>query len=159
MNCLIISDSHGDRNSIIEVLKRTAKVDMVIHLGDICGDERFLLDNAGCTVHMIAGNNDYYSDLDKEKEIVLCGKKVFLTHGHRYGIDYSLDSLAQEAKVRQADIVMFGHIHIPVIEKCDGITMVNPGSLAYPRQSGFKRSFMMLDIDSEKKFHFSIDYL
>ena len=48
----------------------------------------------------------------------------------------SLDSeyIREEGAARKVDIVMFGHTHKPYFEQKDGITVLNPGSLAYPRQ-------------------------
>ena len=50
----------------------------------------------------------------------------------------SLDSeyIREEGAARKVDIVMFGHTHKPYFEQKDGITVLNPGSLAYPRQEG-----------------------
>ena len=55
----------------------------------------------------------------------------------------SLDSeyIREEGAARKVDIVMFGHTHKPYFEQKDGITVLNPGSLAYPRQEGRKGSY------------------
>lgn len=43
--------------------------------------------------------------------------------------------IEQEAVARGMDIVMFGHTHRPVIIVEDNITLINPGSISYPRQA------------------------
>ena len=55
----------------------------------------------------------------------------------------SLDSEynARGRRSSKVDIVMFGHTHKPYFEQKDGITVLNPGSLAYPRQEGRKGSY------------------
>ena len=47
----------------------------------------------------------------------------------------------------------------PYFEQKDGITVLNPGSLAYPRQEGRKGSYMIMEIDQEGKAHFNQKYL
>lgn len=42
---------------------------------------------------------------------------------------------------------MFGHTHKPYLETKDGVTILNPGSLSYPRQEGRRPSYMIMDID------------
>jgi len=48
----------------------------------------------------------------------------------------------------RADVVVFGHTHIPMIQKYDDLLMMNPGSVAYPRIRN-NRSFGMLTIDQD----------
>lgn len=159
MKILIISDSHGARNRLREVFSRVGEVDMLIHLGDVCGDEYFIQESFRCPVYMIAGNNDHSLKLPSEEILVLEDKKILLTHGHRYYVNYDYSHLAEEAASIGMDMVMFGHTHVPVIEDFDGVKLINPGSIAYPRQGNRKGSFILLEIDNEKIFHFSIDYL
>ena len=52
-----------------------------------------------------------FSPLDREKEIELGGKKIWLTHGHNYYVSLDLKVIEQEAVARGMDIVMFGHTH------------------------------------------------
>lgn len=159
MKALIISDSHGMRSSIQKVFSRVGKMDMVIHLGDICGDEQYIRDNAGCKVCMVEGNNDYRTGLNRE-EIIEIGKyRALLTHGHGSYVSYGTDVIAEEGRTIGMDVVMFGHTHVPVIKQENGLILVNPGSLAFPRQENHKRSFIIMELDREEKIHFSLDYL
>ena len=65
----------------------------------------------------------------------------------------SLDSeyIREEGAARKVDIVMFGHTHRPYLKKFGDITVLNPGSLAFPRQEGRKGSFMILEMDENGK--------
>lgn len=159
MNVLIISDTHGRRSAIDEVLAKVGAVDMVIHLGDIEGDGDYLISKCNCPVHIVAGNNDFGGKYQREKIIDIAGKQVWITHGHKHHVSYDLKLIASETLTYELDMVMFGHTHVPTVSYINGVTLVNPGSLAYPRGSVKKPSFIMLDVDSEKNFHFSIDYL
>ncbi len=77
MRILIISDTHGRTNTIQDVLEKVGEIDMLIHLGDICGDEDFIYEHCSCPVHMVAGNNDWASSLPMEDEFMIDRYKVF----------------------------------------------------------------------------------
>ena len=86
-------------------------------------------------------------------------KKAFITHGHNYSVSMTKEQILEEGKVRGADIVMFGHTHQPYFEQKDGITLLNPGSLSYPRQIGRKGSYMLLDVKPNGEMNFEERYL
>lgn len=159
MKVLIVSDTHRRNDNYIRVLERVAPVDMVVHCGDIEGSEYLIAEAAGCPVQMVVGNNDFFSDLPREKEFLIGQYKVWLTHGHNYYVSMSSETLKREARAKGVDIVMFGHTHKPVIEIEPGLTAVNPGSLTYPRQEGRRPSYIVMDIDRKGEAHFTINYL
>ena len=45
-----------------------------------------------------------------------------------YGVKYDLDTLADAAAARGANVALFGHTHIPVAEERGGVFLFNPGS-------------------------------
>ena len=49
---------------------------------------------------------------------------------------------------------MFGHTHRPVINVGDAITMINPGSLSYPRQQDKKSTYIMMEVDDKENINF-----
>ena len=69
------------------------------------------------------------------------------------------ENLKEEATVRGADIVLFGHTHRPVIDTEGEVIAVNPGSLSYPRQEGRKPSYAVMVLDENDKISFSIKFL
>ena len=54
---------------------------------------------------------------------------------------------------------MYGHTHMPVIEDEDGILVINPGSLTYPRQRGRRPSYAVMQIEEGKDPQVEIRYL
>ena len=82
-----------------------------------------------------------------------------MTHGHYYGVSMAFDQLADAAKQRGCNAAFFGHIHVPVLEKEDGILLVNPGSLAFPRQRGRRPSYAVMQIEEGKDPQVEIRYL
>lgn len=159
MKILIVSDTHRRDGNLSTVLEKEGPIDRLIHLGDVEGSQNDIIQAAGCPVDMVAGNNDFLGDLPKEKEIMLCSYKVLLTHGHYYYVSLDTKMLRREARARGFDIAMYGHTHKPRIEEHDGLIIMNPGSLSYPRQEGRKPSYIILEIDEEEKIHTEIKFL
>lgn len=132
---------------------------MVIHCGDVEGSELLISEAAGCPVEMVQGNNDFFSDLPREKEFMLGQYRVWLTHGHNYYISMNSEVIKQEARAREIDIIMCGHTHKPVVDIGGDVTLVNPGSISYPRQGNRKPSYIIMEIDSAGEAHYTINYL
>lgn len=162
MRILIVSDTHRRDGNLTWVLDKTGPVDMLIHCGDVEGSEEFIREIAGCPVHMVLGNNDFFSDLPREEEFMIGSYKVWLTHGHNYYVSMGNETIKEEALSRGADIVMYGHTHKPVIDlgkNLMDVTAINPGSLSYPRQDGRRPSYILMELDREGKAHYHLNYL
>ena len=156
---MIVSDTHRRHGNLSEALYNEGDIDMLIHLGDVEGEEDIISGMAGCQCIFIAGNNDFFSGLDREKEFEIAGKKIWLTHGHNYYVSLDLKVIKEEAIARGMDIVMFGHTHRPLINIDDEVTIINPGSLSYPRQDGRRPSYIIMEIDDKGEAHYTINYL
>ncbi len=159
MKVLIISDTHGNHRNLDKILELVPHIDMLIHLGDVEGGEEYLNKVLRCEKHMVRGNNDFFSDLPKEDEFYIGRYKVFITHGHGHYVSLDPEYIKAEGIARHADIVMFGHTHRPFFYESDEITVLNPGSVSYPRQEGRKGSYMLMELDKEEKLHFQQCYL
>ena len=90
MKVLIVSDTHGHEENFEKVLEKVGNIQHLIHLGDVEGHEDYIEAISGCPVHIVAGNNDFFSDLPREEELWLEDYHVLLTHGHYYGVSLSL---------------------------------------------------------------------
>lgn len=159
MKVLIVSDTHGKEGNLKEAIAQEAPLDMLVHCGDVEGGEERIRALAACPVHMVAGNNDFFCELPREEEFEIGKYKVLLTHGHYYYISVGTDMLREEAKARGFDIAMFGHTHRPCLEEEKGITVLNPGSMSYPRQEGRRPSYMVMELDEKGEAHYKIKYL
>ncbi len=159
MKILIISDTHGKHENLRQILFDVGDVDMLIHCGDTEGGEHAIMQMAGCPCRIVSGNNDFFSRLPAEEEFEIGKYKAFLTHGHYYGISMGYEKLLEEASFREADIAFFGHTHRPVVMKKNGIFLVNPGSVSYPRQEGRLPSYCIMELDREGEAHFTLNYL
>ena len=161
MKILVVSDTHRKDDNLKLVLSEECPLDMLIHLGDAEGSEHFIPDwvNPECRMEMVLGNNDFFSRLDREREIDIAGHKVFITHGHYYGVSMGPEGLVDEAKSRGCDIAMYGHTHRPFLDVIDGVTVLNPGSLSYPRQEGRRPSYIIIHVDADGKMDYQQNYL
>lgn len=159
MRILIVSDTHRKHENLEKALKNVGKLDLFIHLGDVEGGEDYIETIVDCPVEIIAGNNDFFSDLEKEKEIYIGSERVLLTHGNYYYVSVGTENLRMDAVARGMDIVMFGHTHRPYLDITDEIVVLNPGSISYPRQIGKLPSYIIMEIDFEGIAHYTINYL
>lgn len=145
MNILVISDSHGHRERIKEVLLRQVKrPDALIFLGDGLLDLDYC-DTSGISVYKVSGNCDnlylnFITDAPDEQIVNLDGVRIMMVHGHNYGVKMTLTPLINTAAENKADVVLFGHTHIPfeltiMPENDRGVKLekplyvMNPGSL------------------------------
>lgn len=159
MKILVVSDTHGRDGALKEILEQEKPLDMLIHCGDVEGSEDLICAMAQCPVHMVAGNNDFFTELPKEADFQIGKYRVLLTHGHYYYISMGTEMLKEDARARGFQLVMFGHTHRPYLEENSDITLLNPGSLSYPRQEGRKPSYLVMELDDMGEAHFTHRYL
>ena len=151
MKILIVSDTPRKEDNLKQVIEEEKPLDMLIDLGDSEGSEVLIGEwvNVGCRLEMVMGNNDFFSSLDRELDLELRGHRILLTHGHYYNVSLGIEGIYQEALDRECDIAMYGHTHRPFLEERGGITILNPGSLSYPRQEGRKPSYMIMYMEED----------
>lgn len=144
----IISDTHRMDNFINKAIPYLKECDLVIHAGDNFIDSKYIHKVSNKDIIAVKGNCDF-ENIEDEILFDIEGKSVFLCHGDRYGVKYGLNEIERKAKELKADIVIFGHTHIPLSIKRDDILYINPGSISIPR-GGSSRQFIIMDIDKEK---------
>ena len=159
MKILVVSDTHGHTKNLERVLEKVGDIDLFIHCGDLEGGEDYIRALVDVPCYMVAGNNDWFSELQREMEISVDDYRIWITHGNNYGASMGPERLLEEAAARNVDVVMYGHTHRPLIEYQDNIVIVNPGSLSYPRQNGRKPSYLIMEIDRDHEAHYTINYL
>jgi len=144
MKILALSDSHGVIKPMANVVKKYGNnVACTLFLGDYVVDFEKVAESTA--FHMVPGNCDFYSTLPQELTIELGGKKIWMSHGNRLGVKSGYDKIIAAAEARKVNICLFGHTHVPVVFKKNGILFLNPGSISEPR--GLKRkSYAIIDI-------------
>lgn len=135
MKILILSDSHHNLPPM-ETAVLTEKPDQIIHLGDHQSDaedlERFFPAVPVCSV---PGNCDWVTAEPRYKLVTFAGRKLFLTHGHHYGVKAGLAALINTALAAGADAVLFGHTHTPYYAEVNGVPVINPGTIGMGRRT------------------------
>lgn len=163
LRILIMSDSHGRNENvelaIAQVREEIGEFQMLIHLGDV-GDARELESLAGVPCYIVRGNTDYDAKLLNANVIEAGGHRIFATHGHLYQVDMRLDLLRFAALENDCDIAMYGHTHVPYLEKDpDDVTILNPGSISKPRQADHRYTYMVMEIDDEDEVTYELRYV
>jgi len=139
MKILVLSDSHGAGQTLYDIAESESP-GQIIFLGD-CISDLSLVNRALPSLPIICcrGNNDIFSDAPDEVTAHIGGWAVFATHGHRYGVKTGLSRLKRIIVDRNVDIVLYGHTHVPRLERDGGMIYVNPGS------AGFSGDYAVID--------------
>ena len=134
---LVISDTHGDVLYTEQLIARFPQVKDILHLGDYAKDAARLSErHSELRIHAVCGNCDMGADpvrFPLQRELEVEGKRLFLTHGHRYAVKDGYDRLVAKGTAGQFDLVLFGHTHIAADLTVGGIHLLNPGSLSHPK--------------------------
>jgi len=125
---LVFSDSHGEIDRMANMVEQIS-LDFICHLGDYAEDTKALGKRfPDLPLHPVRGNCDVLSKTPDLKELKIGGKTILLTHGHRYHVKESYDALCTMGHCTGADLVLFGHTHIPYHGRVKNMQILNPGS-------------------------------
>lgn len=136
LRAVVFSDSHGNYDVLERIMERHKdNAGLFIHLGD--GEReleylKFIYPEK--KILFAAGNCDWDSEAPDCGMVEFGEKRIFYTHGYRFGVKGGLEKAISEAESRGADILLFGHTHIPFIGRENGLYIMNPGSCACPRE-------------------------
>lgn len=165
----VISDTHiPDRvpqlnNRVLEVFRQTG-VAQILHAGDIM--TQAVLDKLALVapVQAVCGNRDVWNlkHLPSHLQLEVDGVRIGLTHGHGKLSDYIYEKFDIALKGKrvgrylqrvvadfpEADVIVFGHLHVPGILNLDGKLVINPGSACCPYPRSLKPSVALLHVIS-----------
>ena len=131
MRIALVSDTHGLLRP--ELFTAIAGVDHILHAGDVGPVELLTELEAVAPVTAVWGNTDGWDVRDRVPEVArveLGGVRAVVVHGHKLA---AATPEAAAAAHPDADLVLFGHSHQPVIRRVGEVWAVNPGS-AGPRR-------------------------
>ncbi len=141
MKIITLSDTHITSGSLIaqlpqDLVELIKEADMVIHAGDFVTKAAYEELSGICRLESVHGNMD-----ESELKRLLPEQKVIEIEGIKLGIVHEAALSLQDttgawymAKEMNVDVLVFGHIHKPVIESQD-VLLVCPGSPTAPRLS------------------------
>jgi putative phosphoesterase len=137
----LISDTHNLVRP--EVHTALAGVSRILHAGDV-GDPEILLElNLIAPVTAVYGNTDdrFELKLPGALDIVIDGLRIHVSHGHELGRPKPMELAA----AYDADVLIYGHTHIQLIERVGAKLVINPGA-AGPRRFNLLPSVARLTI-------------
>ncbi|MGB9856952.1 MAG: phosphodiesterase [Dictyoglomaceae bacterium] len=153
MRILVMSDTHGDTYFWENIKKYVEKADLVLHAGDVLyhgprnplptgySPARLaeLLNSLNIPVIISKGNCDAdvdqlvlkYPLLSPYSFIFIPPWRILLMHGE----DKDEETLWKISTDFRVNLLIFGHIHTPVLKKGENGILLNPGSPALPKTS------------------------
>lgn len=142
----VIADTHGQlRPSVFDVF---AEVDHILHAGDIGSDDLLVELEAIAPLTAVYGNTDGF-DIRRRcpqvAQIELDGFSITVTHGDQFGTP---TPEVLHASFPDADIIVYGHTHRPLLDLVDRtVTVMNPGS-AGPRRFDLRPSVGIMELET-----------
>ncbi len=147
MRVLVMSDSHGGLSEIRLAVRAAGEIDCALHLGDFAGDSRVLENLVKAPIRAVRGNCDANPTYETEQVITLGGARIFMAHGHLYGVKTGIWALAERAETLGCNVALYGHTHVSNVAAQGPMLLVNPGSPSRP-VLGRKRSVAVLEIEN-----------
>ncbi len=144
----VISDTHGSISTAVQAIHQMGPIDALIHAGDLYSDALRINPVIKVPVYAVPGNCDALCQGPEELIITLGGSKILITHGHFYRVKNTLQLLYYRAQELEAQIVVFGHTHVPVNTWENSVCLFNPGSTSRPPTS-IKAGYGILDIGAD----------
>jgi len=140
----LISDTHGQFRPEIPAL--FAGVVLIVHAGDVGGAAVLHALRAIAPVEAVSGNVDdrYDPNLPAHRTLAVGGLTLHVSHGDELGSPKPELLLARY----DADILVYGHTHKPLMVRVDDDrVVVNPGA-AGPRRFNLEPSVAILTIEA-----------
>jgi hypothetical protein len=141
MKILVVADNHGDDQILRNIQIRHQDCDVYLHAGDSKMHESAL-----APFITVRGNNDFLIE-NYFRIINTPLGKIYLTHGHK---ELASSSLITTAKQFGCKFVIHGHTHKSAYYEKDGILVLCPGALSYPR-GGEDRRYAIIELNEETK--------
>ena len=143
----IISDTHGLlRPEVFEVFK---DVDQILHAGDVGPLDLLTELEAIAPVTAVYGNTDgmdLRAKLRRVANVEFDGFNIVVTHGDQFGRGVKPEQLQQAFP--EADLIIYGHSHMPLLETVDVVvTVMNPGA-AGPRRFDIPASVGIVELEA-----------
>ena len=161
----MVSDTHGNREYLRKAAERLVKKKAVaiVHLGDDYDDVTVLSELEIEVLQVPGVFSKYYQDPNIPNRQIheFNGINVLVSHtveSHRN--DLPSDMKPEEiVEKKRAQVVLFGHTHIPLLEEKQGILYMNPGHLKEKDKRGSRPSYGIVDFEEGKVTARTIDFV
>ncbi len=168
----VIADTHipdrvAELHPVILQTFREAQVSAILHAGDVSIPRVITELETIAPVYAVRGNRDmfYLRNLPMKVDLNLEGVSIGLTHGHGSFVRYTIDRIERTIEGRyaekylrrilsafpQAEVIVFGHLHVPCNFHLQGKLIFNPGTTSYPWPRGSAATFGLLHLEHGKE--------
>ncbi len=168
-----ISDTHGNLDYTKDAIEYLSDCEKILHLGDVLahGPRNKITDGYNPkdlaeylktkdNIYYIRGNCDADVDemvtekeISKSEDLLSWGDlTIYATHGYLE----SDNSRFYKGAENKANLVVNGHTHIKVLEKIEGIVILNPGSVSLPKDGSRSLAYyedgkiFLVDLDTKE---------
>jgi uncharacterized protein len=133
----IFSDTHGNLDTMRDALMNTGPFDTMIHLGDGVLDAAAVSRERKIPLIAVSGNEDGVSEYPERLSIPMGSFTAILLHGHRMDVNPYQPAVVWERQygamdavmaVSGAQLLLFGHTHVPALRRTGHGIICNPGS-------------------------------
>ncbi len=143
-----------------------AGVSTILHAGDVSVPRVLRQLEQIAPVYAVKGNRDIFAlrQLPMQVRLKIEGFSIGMAHGHGSFSLYVLDRFHRDIHGRMverylrrmlqgfpdADVIVFGHLHVPCSFQLDGKLLFNPGSASYPWPRSDPATFGLLYLEQGK---------
>lgn len=145
-----ISDTHGGYENTVQALNLLEGCEQICHIGDVLyhGPRNDIPEtyNPKALADLLKVRNDIIyvrgncdadvdemvieKDLSQKSRVVTCDHiRFYLVHGY----EETEEERIEEAKKLGCQVIVSGHTHVKVLERKDGVILLNPGSTTIPK--------------------------
>ncbi len=151
MRVLVVSDTHVPtiaQRLPEKILEEAHSCNLIIHAGDVVSETTLSLLASLKKVEAVRGNMDFpelASKLPVSRVLQLSEFRVGVTHGHIGRGRDTPERATSLFPVGSVDCVIFGHSHVQMNERREGVLLLNPGSPSAGR-GGLGNSYGILEV-------------
>ncbi|MCP8617040.1 YfcE family phosphodiesterase [Salirhabdus salicampi] len=142
---IVVSDNHGLTTELQQIKEHHPDAKAFIHCGD---SELEYHAKEMDQFHKVRGNCDFDTAYPEDINISVDHFNIFVTHGHLYQVKTTLMPLSYRAEELGANVICFGHSHIPGVEQVGDRLYLNPGSIRIPR-GGTEKTYAKVSWNDE----------
>ncbi len=151
---IIASDSHRRNDRLAMIRKAYPDADLYLHAGD------YTVKDPDQDWIYVQGNNDPAGEEPESRVVPVGEHRIYMVHSHQCKRSRKCPlhlRLAEEAREKGCDIVVYGHSHLPAIDEVDGVLILNPGSVQRAGR-GARKGFIVLTLDGGKLLPQFVDW-
>jgi len=148
----ILSDTHRSRledEFLDQVGQAFASCDIIVHAGDLTS--RSILDafddRLTYAVHGNMCGHETHTALPASLKFTIGGHRIGLTHGDAAGYDIEAGLIGL---FPDADCIIYGHTHRPVVHRFGSVLMINPGTFRNTGRHGSPGTYAILSIEAQE---------